>query len=61
MPERGAPRTYLGTAPGIGKTHAMLADARARAAAGEKLVVGWLEQHDRPGLESWLVERSNRH
>jgi two-component system sensor histidine kinase KdpD len=40
--------TFLGTAPGVGKTYAMLTEARRRAEAGEHVVVGWIEHHDRP-------------
>jgi two-component system, OmpR family, sensor histidine kinase KdpD len=43
----GSLRTYLGTAPGVGKTFSMLAEGRRRAEAGEKVVVGWLEPQDR--------------
>jgi two-component system, OmpR family, sensor histidine kinase KdpD len=39
--------TYLGTAPGVGKTFRMLRDARARAEAGDDVVVGWVERHGR--------------
>jgi two-component system, OmpR family, sensor histidine kinase KdpD len=39
--------TYLGTAPGVGKTYRMLADGWARAEAGEDVVVGWVERHGR--------------
>jgi nucleotide-binding universal stress UspA family protein len=45
----GSLRTYLGTAPGVGKTFAMLAEGRRRAEAGDKVVVGWLEPQDRAG------------
>ena len=44
----GSLRTYLGTAPGVGKTFAMLAEGRRRAGNGERVVVGWIESHDRP-------------
>ena len=44
----GSLRTYLGTAPGVGKTFAMLAEGRRRAQDGERVVVGWLESHGRP-------------
>jgi two-component system, OmpR family, sensor histidine kinase KdpD len=44
----GSLRTYLGTAPGVGKTLAMLAEGRRRAQAGEKVVIGWLQPQDRP-------------
>src|SRR5262245_60318055 len=40
--------TFLGTAPGVGKTYAMLIEARRRAAAGQRVIVGWLEPHQRP-------------
>ena len=39
--------TYLGTAPGVGKTFRMLRDGRARAETGEDVVVGWVERHGR--------------
>jgi two-component system sensor histidine kinase KdpD len=45
--ETGSLRTYLGTAPGVGKTFRMLAEGRSRAANGERVVVGWLEAHGR--------------
>ena len=42
---RGRLVTYLGTAPGVGKTYRMLADGRARA--GDDVVIGWVERHGR--------------
>ena len=47
MAETGALRTYLGTAPGVGKTFRMLAEGTGRAATGAHVVVGWLETHGR--------------
>lgn len=47
MAETGSLRTYLGTAPGVGKTFRMLAEGRSRAANGERVVIGWLETHGR--------------
>jgi two-component system, OmpR family, sensor histidine kinase KdpD len=44
----GSLRTYLGSAPGVGKTFAMLAEGRRRAGNGEQVVVGWIESHGRP-------------
>ena len=44
---RGRLVTYLGTAPGVGKTYRMLADGLARALAGEDVVIGWVERHGR--------------
>jgi two-component system, OmpR family, sensor histidine kinase KdpD len=48
MAGSGRLTTYLGTAPGVGKTYAMLTEGRRRAAAGEGVIVGWIEHHDRP-------------
>jgi hypothetical protein len=39
----GRLRTYLGTAPGVGKTFAMLAEGRQRAGSGERVMAGWIE------------------
>jgi two-component system sensor histidine kinase KdpD len=46
--ERGVHRVFLGYAPGVGKTHAMLMEARRRKALGEDVVVGYIEPHTRP-------------
>ena len=43
----GALTTYLGTAPGVGKTYAMLRAGRLRSGGGERVIVGWLERHGR--------------
>jgi two-component system, OmpR family, sensor histidine kinase KdpD len=50
----GSLRTYLGSAPGVGKTFAMLAEGRRRAEDGEHVVVGWIESHGRPQTSSQL-------
>ena len=47
MAGTGSLRTYLGTAPGVGKTFAMLTEGRRRALAGDTVVIGWLEPQDR--------------
>ena len=47
MAGTGSLRTYLGTAPGVGKTFAMLAEGRRRVQAGQTVVIGWLEPQDR--------------
>lgn len=44
---RGALRIYLGAAPGVGKTFAMLDEGRRRAERGTDVVVGYVETHDR--------------
>ena len=44
---RGRLRIYLGAAPGVGKTVAMLDEGRRRAARGTDVVVGLVETHGR--------------
>ncbi|WP_424529504.1 DUF4118 domain-containing protein [Sphaerisporangium viridialbum] len=46
-PDRGRLRVYLGAAPGVGKTFAMLAEAHRRAGRGTDVVVGLVETHGR--------------
>jgi two-component system, OmpR family, sensor histidine kinase KdpD len=46
--------TFLGTAPGVGKTYAMLTEGRRRATDGEHVVVGWIENHDRSETQAQL-------
>jgi two-component system sensor histidine kinase KdpD len=45
---RGRLRIYLGMAPGVGKTFAMLNEARRRKARGTDVVVGFVETYGRP-------------
>jgi two-component system sensor histidine kinase KdpD len=52
----GALTTYLGTAPGVGKTYAMLRAGRLRSGAGERVVVGWVERHGRAETQAQLGE-----
>jgi two-component system sensor histidine kinase KdpD len=47
MGKRGELRIYLGAAPGVGKTYAMLGEARRRAERGTDVVVGLVETHGR--------------
>ena len=44
---RGALRVYLGAAPGVGKTYAMLGEGRRRHSRGTDVVVGLVETHGR--------------
>jgi two-component system sensor histidine kinase KdpD len=41
-------RVYLGAAAGVGKTCAMLDEARRRRRRGTDIVIGFVESHDRP-------------
>jgi two-component system, OmpR family, sensor histidine kinase KdpD len=45
--DRGQLRVYLGAAPGVGKSYAMLGEARRRAGRGTDVVVGYVETHGR--------------
>ncbi|MFC4530705.1 DUF4118 domain-containing protein [Sphaerisporangium dianthi] len=47
-PSRGRLRIYLGAAPGVGKTFAMLCEGRRRMERGTDVVVGYVETHGRP-------------
>src|SRR5208282_1807986 len=53
---RGKLRTYLGIAPGVGKTYAMLRDARARGRSGTDTVVAHWERHARPATAAQLAD-----
>ena len=44
---RGRLTVYLGAAPGVGKTYAMLSEARRRCERGTDVVVGYVETHGR--------------
>src|SRR5258707_9968208 len=44
---RGQLRLYLGAAPGVGKTFAMLNEGRRRHERGTDVVVGFIETHGR--------------
>jgi two-component system, OmpR family, sensor histidine kinase KdpD len=44
---RGRLRIYLGAAPGVGKTYAMLAEGHRRVAQGADCVIGFVEPHGR--------------
>ncbi|MFI6559840.1 ATP-binding protein [Streptomyces sp. NPDC050534] len=51
---RGKLRIYLGAAPGVGKTYAMLSEAHRRVERGTDCVVGFVEHHGRPRTEVML-------
>lgn len=48
----GRLKIYIGYAPGVGKTYAMLNDANSRLEKGEKIVIGYLETHQRKETEN---------
>ena len=53
---RGQLRIYLGAAPGVGKTYAMLEEAQRRRGRGTDIVVGFVETHGRRHTAEMLDE-----
>jgi two-component system sensor histidine kinase KdpD len=51
---RGKLTIYFGSAPGVGKTYAMLADARIRKQEGVNVVLGYVETHGRAETDALL-------
>lgn len=51
---QGKLRVFLGAAPGVGKTYAMLLRARAAKVAGNDILIGLVETHGRPETEALL-------
>lgn len=51
---RGTLRIYLGAAPGVGKTYAMLSEAHRRVERGTDCVIGFVEDHGRPRTQVLL-------
>ena len=47
----GKLKIYLGSAPGVGKTHAMLKDALVKRVRGLDVLIGVVESHGRPEIE----------
>ncbi|MGQ4724563.1 ATP-binding protein [Streptomyces tunisiensis] len=52
---RGKLRIHLGAAPGVGKTHAMLAEAHRRVERDTDCVVAFAETHGRPRTDALLT------
>jgi two-component system sensor histidine kinase KdpD len=52
--KRGKLTVYFGSAPGVGKTYAMLSDARIRKKEGMDVVAGYVETHGRPETDALL-------
>jgi two-component system sensor histidine kinase KdpD len=47
-------RIYLGAAPGVGKTYAMLNEGRRRGSRGTDVVVAYVETHGRPNTAAQI-------
>ncbi|GMU84057.1 MAG: sensor histidine kinase [Planctomycetota bacterium] len=54
QPRRGRLKLFFGASAGVGKTYAMLSEARERRAAGTDVVVGYVETHQRPETTALL-------
>jgi two-component system sensor histidine kinase KdpD len=54
--DRGELRIYLGAAPGVGKTYAMLNEGRRRRARGTDVVVGFVETYGRENTAAELQD-----
>src|SRR3970040_3067782 len=48
MVKRGKLKVFLGAAPGVGKTYAMLEEGHRLRSEGHDVVIGFVEPHDRP-------------
>src|SRR5213078_2902876 len=51
---RGTLRVYLGAAPGVGKTFAMLDEGWRRRERGTDVVIGFVETHHRPKTQAQI-------
>jgi len=51
---KGKLRLYLGAAPGVGKTYAMLNEGWRRKERGTDVVVGWVQEHGRPQTDAQI-------
>ena len=51
---RGTLRIYLGAAPGVGKTYAMLGEAHRRKSRGTDVVIGFIEAHGRARTQAMV-------
>ena len=47
-------RIYLGAAPGVGKTYAMLSEGHRRQERGADVVAGFVEAYGRPATEELI-------
>ena len=54
--ERGRLRVFLGAAPGVGKTYAMLNEGKRLQAEGHDVVAGFIETHGRGETEAQIGE-----
>src|SRR5580700_9938532 len=53
---KGTFKLFLGYAPGVGKTYAMLSEAIRRRGYGEDVVIGVVETHGRKGIQDLAAQ-----
>ncbi len=53
--EGGKHKIFLGYAPGVGKTHAMLEEAQRRHGRGQDIVIGIIDSHGRTPVETMTM------
>src|SRR2546422_11315972 len=53
---RGIFKLFLGYAPGVGKTYAMLSEAIRRHSRDEDVVIGVVETHGRKAIEELVTQ-----
>jgi two-component system sensor histidine kinase KdpD len=53
---RGKLRTYLGIAPGVGKTYVMMRDGRSERRRGVDVIVAYWERHGRPATAAQVAD-----
>lgn len=51
---RGRLKLFLGAAPGVGKTYAMLTEAHEKRREGLDVLIGWVDTHGRRDTEALL-------
>lgn len=54
QPSRGRLKLFLGAAPGVGKTFAMLTEAHEKRREGLDVLIGWVDTHERKDTEVLL-------
>ena len=54
---RGQLRIYLGPAPGVGKTYAMLDEGKRRLRRGTDVVIGFVETYGRANTEAQIGDQ----
>ncbi len=54
MKNTGRLKIFIGYAPGVGKTYAMLNEANRRLKRGQDIVIGYVESHQRKETDNQI-------